>query len=322
MNVIKYSLVLFFLLNLPSCGKKNNEEIDISNIEAKTELIRFDQKFYTSGPEDLGKLKSEFPYLFPEPNPDSIWTNKMKDGDELFLYSSVQNTFGDFSSEKEGLTDLFRHVKYYYPKFKAPKTITILSNVDYNNKVVYADSLLFISLDVYLGKEHEVYQDYPNYIKQNFTKDHMLVDVAEQLSLPILRPSATNSFISRIVQEGKKLYLTAAFLPDLAEAEVIGYNEEQFQWAQISESDIWKYFIQNEMLYSNDPNLSERFIHEAPFSKFYLEVDKDSPGRIGTWFGWQIVSSFMENNNLSLQEMIVTDNEEIFKRSKYKPKKN
>jgi uncharacterized protein YjaZ len=108
----------------------------------------------------------------------------------------------------------------------------------------------------------------------------------------------------------------------VTEAKVIGYNEGQLQWAQISESDIWKYFIQNEMLYSNDPNLSERFIHDAPFSKFYLEVDKDSPGRIGTWFGWQIVNSFMENNKLSLQEMIVTDNEEIFKRSKYKPKKN
>ena len=199
--------------------------------------------------------------------------------------------------------------------------ITILSNVDYDNKVVYADSLLFVSLDVYLGNDHEVYQDYPNYIKQNFNKEHLLVDVAAQLSLPILRPSATNSFISRIVQEGKKLYLTAAFLPETPRAEIIGYNELQFQWAAISESDIWKYFIQNEMLYSNDPNLSERFIHDAPFSKFYLEVDKDSPGRIGAWFGWQIVNSFMKNNDITLQEMIVTDNEEIFSKSKYKPKK-
>ena len=75
------------------------------------------------------------------------------------------------------------------------------------------------------------------------------------------------------------------------------------------------------MLYSNDPSLSERFIADAPFSKFYLEVDQDSPGRIGIWFGWQIINAFMENNDLSLQEMILLDNEEIFKNSKYKPKK-
>ena len=321
MNVIKYTLVILLLLNLFACGKKNDEQIDVSKIEVVTALIRFDQRFYTAAPEDLGKLKAEFPYLFPEPNPDTVWTAKMKNEDELFLYTSVQKTFGDFSDQRQSLTNLFKHVKYYYPKFKEPKVITILSNVDYDNKVVYADSLLFVSLDVYLGKDHEVYQDYPNYIKQNFNKEHLLVDVAAQLSLPILRPSATNSFISRIVQEGKKLYLTAAFLPETPRVEIIGYNELQFQWAAISESDIWKYFIQNEMLYSNDPNLSERFIHDAPFSKFYLEVDKDSPGRIGAWFGWQIVNSFMKNNDITLQEMIVIDNEEIFSKSKYKPKK-
>jgi len=321
MNVIKYTLVTLLLLNLLACSKKKVKQIDVSKIEAMTELIRFDQKFYTAVPGDLGKLKAEFPYLFPEPNPDSVWISKMRDEDELFLYSSVQKTFGDFSDQSEGLTNLFKHVKYYYPKFKEPKVITILSNVDYDNKVVYADSLLFVSLDVYLGKDHEVYQDYPNYIKQNFNNDHLLVDAAEQISLPILRPSATNSFLSRIVQEGKKLYLIAAFLPELERAEIMGYEEQQYQWAEISESDIWKYFIQNEMLYSNDPNLSERFIHEAPFSKFYLEVDKDSPGRIGAWFGWQIVNSFMKNNDISLQEMILADNEEIFRKSKYKPKK-
>ena len=321
MNVIKYTIVVLLLLNLLACSKKNEKQVDVSKIEAVTELIRFDQRFYAAAPEDLGKLKAEFPYLFPEPNPDSVWIAKMKDEDELFLFSSVQKTFGDFSDQTKGLNNLFRHVKYYYPKFNAPKVITILSNVDYDNKVVYADSLLFVSLDVYLGRDHEVYQDYPNYIKQNFNKEHLLVDVAEQVSMPILRPAATNSFVSRIVQEGKKLFLMANFIPETGSAEIIGYNDQQYQWAEISESDIWKYFIQNDMLYSNEPNLSDRFIYDAPFSKFYLEVDKDSPGRIGAWFGWQIVNSFMKNNDVTLQEMILTDNEEIFRKSKYKPKK-
>ncbi|MCF6297326.1 MAG: hypothetical protein L3J08_04980 [Flavobacteriaceae bacterium] len=93
-------------------------------------------------------------------------------------------------------------------------------------------------------------------------------------------------------------------------------------WAENSEIDIWKYFIQNEMLYDSNPQLVARFIEEAPFSKFFLEVDKDSPGRIGVWFGWQIVKSYINNNDAPLQEIMVTDNEEIFKHSKYKPKKS
>lgn len=321
MNVIKYTSLFLLLVFIGSCEKDVKKIVDVSQIEAETVLVRFDEKFYTSEPEDLQQLKSDFPYLFPEPNPDSVWTSKMTDEDELHLFRSVQEQYRDFSEEKRELTNLFKHVKYYYPKFKEPKVISILTNVDFDNSVVYADSLLFISLDVYLGKDHEVYQDYPNYIKQNFSKDHLLVDVADQLAGPVLRASSTNSFVSRIIQEGKRLYLIQAFLPQEKQAEIIGYSDEQYQWVASSEADIWKYFIQNEMLYSNEPALNERFIDEAPFSKFYLEVDKDSPGRIGTWFGWQIINSYMKKNDVSLQEMVVTDNEEIFKRSKYKPKK-
>lgn len=321
MNVIKYLFLILISIQLLSCSKNEEKVVDVSGINVDVDIQRFEQRFYSSTPQDLSVLKSDFPYLFPEPNPDSIWLDKMKDEDELFLFKASQGQFDDFSSEKEALTDLFRHVKYYFPKFREPRVITILSNVDYENRIIYADSLMFISLDVYLGKDHVVYEDYPAYIKQNFTKEHLVVDVAEQIEATILRPSSLNSFIARIVQEGKKKYLSSLFLPGVLRAEIMGYTSDQMQWAEVSEANIWKYFIQKELLYSNDATLSDRFISEAPFSKFYLEVDKDSPGRIGVWFGWQIVNSFMEHNDASVTEMLALDNEELFKKSKYKPKK-
>ena len=61
----------------------------------------------------------------------------------------------------------------------------------------------------------------------------------------------------------------------------------------------------------------------APFSKFYLEIDNESPGRIGQYIGWQIVRSFMENNpKVTVQQLIKMDAKTIFEQSKYKPKKN
>lgn len=318
---IKYTLFLVLLSSLLNCGDQKEKEVDVSQIDAQTTVIRFDQLFYTAAPEDLDSLKAAFPYLFPEPTPDSVWTAKMQDEDELFLYHAAEQQYDDFEAQKEGLLSLFKHVKYYYPRFREPKVFTILSNVDYNNKVIYADSLLFISIDTYLGKDHKVYKGYPAYIRQNFTKEQLLVDVAEQLSMPVLKRPETNSFVSRMIQEGKKLYVMHAFLPEVKRSDIVGYDATQYLWAEANESDMWKYFINKEMLYSNDQNLSERFLADAPFSKFYLEVDQDSPGRIGAYFGWQIVDSFMKNNELSLQEMILMDNEELFKKSKYKPKK-
>jgi len=53
-----------------------------------------------------------------------------------------------------------------------------------------------------------------------------------------------------------------------------------------------------------------------------LEIDNDTPGRVGQWVGWQIVRSFMENNEITVQQMLKMDPKEIFEMSKYKPKKN
>lgn len=321
MTDFKFWILLLVVLLHYGCGNEQMNSVDVSGIDIQTDVIRFEQKFYNSNAESLPELKREFPYLFPEREADTVWLNKMKDSDELHLFEASQKEFQDFNDEKERLTDLFKHVKYYYPKFTAPEIVTVLSNVDYENKVIYADSLLFIALDTYLGSEHEIYEGYPNYIKQNFRKSQLPVDVAASLAVPILRPAVSRTFVSEMIQEGKKLKLMESYLPEFDKSELMGYTVEQLKWAEASEGDIWKYFIQNEMLYSNDDELSDRFIEPAPFSKFYLEVDQDSPGRIGVWFGWQIVNSFMKNNSESLQEMINLDNEELFKRSKYKPRK-
>ncbi|RLD76524.1 MAG: gliding motility lipoprotein GldB [Bacteroidetes bacterium] len=316
------NLVIFlFLVSFAACSKKENNKIDVSNIDIETKVIRFDQKFYTTPPEKLADLKAEFPYLFPQANPDSVWVNKMKNKDEQELFAETEKVYNDFTEETKQLTELFKHIKYYYPRFKQPKVITLLSNVDYDSKVVLADSLLFISLDVFLGTDSPIYQTHPNYIKQNNNKEHLIVAVAEQFAKQIIPPTNDKSFVSKMVQEGKKLALIQIFLPNIIPQVIIGYTVDQYEWAEKSEAEIWKYFIQKEYLYSSDHQLTKRFIEDAPFSKFFLEVDKDSPGRIGMWFGWRIVDSYLSNNETGIRETMITDNEEIFKNSRYKPKK-
>jgi hypothetical protein len=42
---------------------------------------------------------------------------------------------------------------------------------------------------------------------------------------------------------------------------------------------------------------------------------------VGAWIGWQIVRSYMENNEVPLQQLLNENTKEIFEKSKYKPKK-
>ena len=127
--------------------------------------------------------------------------------------------------------------------------------------------------------------------------------------------------LSQMVYYGKELYLKDLLIPNYTDAEKIGFKPEQIAWCAENESYMWQYFIQGQMLYSSDSKLPNRFINPAPFSKFYLEIDNESPGRVGQWMGWQIVRSFMENNDISVSDMLKLDAKSLFERSKYKPKK-
>ena len=117
------------------------------------------------------------------------------------------------------------------------------------------------------------------------------------------------------------MYLKDVLIPESTDADKIGYTAQQLLWCQENEVYMWEYFIQKQLLYNEDSKLLARFINPAPFSKFYLEIDNESPGRVGTWLGWQIVRSYMDNNQVSVAELMQKDAIEIFKKSKYKPKR-
>jgi gliding motility-associated lipoprotein GldB len=316
----KYLFLVVFCLFILSCDKKNKVESAVAAIPVKVKVERFDKIFFETPPQDLEKVKKQFPFFFPPGNDDSVWLNKMQDPLWRELYTEVQKKYGDFEPVKLELETLFKHIKYYFPKTKTPKVITVISEMDYKNKAIYADSLVVISLELYLGKNHKFYQ-FPNYLKQNFEGRQIAPDVVSSFSARNIPPVLDKDLLSQMIYSGKQLYLKDLLLPDYTDAEKMGYSPAQIIWCQENESYMWRYFIEKEMLYSNDQKLISRFINPAPFSKFYLEIDNDSPGQVGAWIGWQMVRSYMKNNDVPLVDLLKTNAKEIFVKSKYKPKK-
>lgn len=316
--------ILFFIIitiALVSCDKKTKKEKAIEKIPVTLKVVRFDKLFFETQPQNLGDLKSQFPYFFPMGNDDSVWLEKMQNPQWRELYSEVQKKYSNFQPIENELTILFKRIKYNFPETKIPKIITIISEMDYNNKVIYTDSLVVVSLEMYLGKEHKFYQ-FPNYLKQNFEQKQILPDVVSSFSIPKIATATDRHLLSQMIYFGKQLYLKDLLLPDYADADKIGYTAEQIKWCEENESYMWRYFLEKELLYSDEQKLNNRFINQAPFSKFYLEIDNESPGRVGTWIGWQMVRSFVKNNHVPLAEMLKMNAKEIFEKSKYKPKKN
>ena len=318
--MIKYLILLCSIFIIISCDKKSKIENEVASIPVELKIERFDKAFYETPPKDIARLKSNYPYFFPTGTPDSVWTNKMNNPLYRELYTEVQEKFPTLELLNSDLEMLFKHVKFYYPKTKTPKIITLISEMDYLNKVIYTDSLVLISLDLYLGKDHKFY-DFPDYLRQNFEPNQIMPDLVSSFASKKIAPSAQNDLLSQMIYFGKELYLKDLLLPTTSDAEKIGYTPAQITWCTENEGYIWRYFMEEKLIYSTDSKLANRFINLAPFSKFYLEIDNESPGRVGTWIGWQIVRSFMENNEVNLSDLMQIDAKEIFNKSKYKPKK-
>jgi gliding motility-associated lipoprotein GldB len=316
-----FIIVFLILLTLTSCSSNNNEVVDVSGIDVEFLVNRYEVDFYRANQGSLPLLKNKYPYLFPRSFSDSLAISKMSNKEELDLFNETQKLYSDISDLELELMSLFKHIKYYNPKFKSPNITTMISDIDYDSRVIYADSLLLISLDVYLGKEHEFYSDYPKYIKENNTKENIIVDIANSISENQILPITSRSFIGKMVYEGKKMYLLDLYLPTISDKLKIGFLDQKLAWAVANEEDIWKYFIERKLLFNTDTKLNKRFLDNAPFSKFYLENDNQSPGRIGVWLGWQIVRSYMQNNDVSLQQLLKINELDLYKKSKYKPRK-
>ncbi|MEZ4792713.1 MAG: gliding motility lipoprotein GldB [Gelidibacter sp.] len=317
----KIIIAALFLLVFNSCKTESQLEKEIANIDVNVNVERFDLAFSNAKPSDLPKLKETFPFLFSKRIPDSIWVQQMTDTLQVRLSSEVEKTFSDFDGIYDDIHSLFQHLKYYDKTFTEPRIVTVKSNVDYRNKTIVTDTIAIIALDTYLGSDHEFYADIPRYITQNMDKSQIVSDLAGNYAVKYIFQPERKTLLDEMVYFGKQLYFKDMVIPFKTDAEKIGYSQAQLDWATANESQIWSYFIEREMLYSTDHDLPSRFIADAPFSKFYLELDNESPGRIGQYIGWQIVRAYMKNNDVPLMEMLQKDADEIFKKSKFKPRK-
>ena len=322
MKYVKYLKIVIYFCIVLSCSEENRIKEEIAAIPVEVGIERFDRIFADVTPENLEDVKQKYPFFFPEKYNDSIWIQKTKDTLQLEINQEVEKVFNNFSVEKEELESLLQHIKYYFPEVTVPRVITVTSNVDYRRKVILADNLLIVSLDTYLGADHHFYRGIQVYLKRHFIRSQIIPDVATMYVRQLVELPRDRTFLANMIYYGKEMYLKDLFLSDFSDDAKMGYTEEQFAWADANEEEIWRYFVDKQLLYSTEEELLPRFLYPGPFSKFNLEeIDKESPDRIGQYIGWRIVSSYMKNNNVSLRQLLVADAETIFSASKYKPKK-
>ena len=301
-----------------SNNKKINSEIEKIPLEIKFD--RFDLKFISVNKKGFQKFKNKYDFLFPSKFPDSIWMKRKNDSIQIMLQNEVNIVFPNMNELEKESENIYKHLIYNFPSLKVPKFLKLINNVDYQSKIIFTDSIILISLDTFLGSTNKLYNGIPNYIKSDMDKSRFGSILVDKIASSIIKAPRSRFFLDRIIYKGKILLLKDFVIPLSSDETKIGYSKEQINWAKQNEEYIWKYFIENELLFETDDDLIDRFIIPAPFSKFYLEIDNESPGKIGQWIGWQILRSFRKKNpSLKISDILNLPSEELFKKANYKP---
>src|SRR5690606_15790237 len=105
-------------------------------------------------------------------------------------------------------------------------------------------------------------------------------------------------------------------LPETADHLKIGYFEEELAWAKRHQKAVWKWFIEEKLVYETYLRRMQRYLGEDPFKP---EFGKDTPSRLALFTGWQIVRKYMDlHPEITPQELLEEGNApRILQEAKY-----
>ncbi len=335
LNRSKLLFVLWLIgwIMVSGCGSQNDRLlVDVSDIHVPhVKIHRYDLELFQVRhdhlSQDLEKLKPEYRFFLETDLSDPTKLEQMQAYLEnrrtREFYAEVRTRFKDVANLENSLTDLFRHLKYYYPDVKIPRVYSYISGGDYDFPVQLSDSVLLIGLDNFLGTDFKPYvaDGISRYRIARMTPQHIMPGIAGALReemYPAQFPG--NSLLEQMVESGKDIYFIKAMIPNTELRFILGYSKDQYQWITNHEPPVWSAIIDNQMLYSTDGQMTRSWMSDGPFSPGFSQ---EAPPRLGAFIGWQIVRKFMENQpDVTLSQLMdEKDHQKILTRSKYKPQK-
>ena len=279
--------------------------------------------------EGLKAMQDEFP-IFLEGDLDNVNAVKFikefaTDTFCVRVNDMAEKRFSDISNLSKDIKAVYQRFSYYYPEIRVPyDTYLYISGIDYEMPaVMIQEGGILVSLDFYLGNEDKIY-DYigmPRYRSTRCQPSYITRDIAESLyHTYVNKRQYQKDVLTEMIKAGKQLYFIEALNPSLPDSILLGYSEKQMNWAEQYEGDVWASIIGNQMLYAKGAEIFRSLFGDAPFTQAF---SNESPARLGEYIGLQIIRSYMNNNDVSLQEMLNdNDTHRIFQASQYKPRKS
>lgn len=319
----KNLIILLVLFCLVSCGGGSSKDV---------EILRFEQVLFDTPAEQMQTELRQFAsnyasLLLPVYPDDAVYLSQLSqfvaDPTVRDIYDITEKQYRDLSWLEKELGDALGKAAGYDNEIDIDLFATYVSGLsDYENRIAVdrESGSVRISLDHYAvgGMEKYSYFGLPMYIVERCDSAHLASDIMAAIARQyVAMPDEKDvTMLDIMVSEGKVLYFLDQVMPKKEEAVKIRYSDEQMEWMRRNESNVWAYYIQNNLLYEKDFNRYHNFVDEAPKTNAF----KDSAPRTTHYIGWQIVRQYMKNTNCTIKELFDnTNSQAILQASQYKP---
>lgn len=331
-KIVGFLIVSVMLLSCSkTAGYKKKLNVDCKNFEPqKVEILEYNKALFAIDTADfeagIQAIRPQYSALLGdtlEAYEIAYLKDFVTDTFVMRINELVEESFPNSEVVSEKVKGVYQHLKYYYPELTMPATFTYVSGIDFNNgSVMIATEAVMISLDFYLSNKDLVYDKVgmPRYVSRRCQPAALTKDLAEAIYYSyIFTDIKAKNVLKEMIDRGKKYYFIEAMDPTLIDSILLGYSSQQMEWAQDNEWQIWATIVGNNMLYANGFEQYRVLFNDGPFTAAFSE---NAPSRLGDFIGLQIVRSFMTNNDETLQQLMeLTDYQDIFHRSRYKPRK-
>lgn len=315
---------------------RNIFNVDVSGIDLEVKMERFDLEFQSiaegNSYEEIEKLENRYLTFFEIYNYEIIAIGGPENSSYLTYVKTFLNDysvsqanvevaaeFKNIDDINEDLTGGFKHLKYYFTNCKVPRVVSFVAG--FNHSVIIADGFIGVGLDKYLGADCKLYGmlDIPEYSLNEMTREQIAIDVLTAWAdSEFLFESKSENLLDYIIYNGRKLYFLYAMFPDFKRERINKYTESQLNFCKTFEREMWTTIVEKKLLFVSDLFTIRKFTEPSPFTS---QFGPDSPPRAGNWLGLQIVMAYMENNNISLPDLMEeTDFQKILSLSGYDPK--
>lgn len=324
-------LFVLLILSLSSCKQKKSE-ISTKGIEITQNTFRFGEFLEKNRPiqkSQLDTVRQVYPdfmnvfdkaILHSKGNVEQDLNRFVHYFDSTGVHSLIEKEYAQIGEIEEGFLEAQKKLKAIFPTYQPINLITMNSGFNFKNFLL--DNEIAIGLDMYLGNQveyHRMGSQFPQYKLHQFSKEYILPDATLAVLSDIFPDNAEYSqLLDRMIYYGRIIYLQSLLLPNAEPHVLLGMTEDDYQWCEENEVDIWRFFVSEQLLYNNEFHKIKTYVTDGPFSS---GMPNEAPSNTGKYIGWKIFSEYCKNNSSkNLAELLkFKENQQILSESDYRP---